>query len=157
MKGKPIRIVCVGKLKQDFCQKAWEYYLSAARKWRPIEVLELRDAPADLPPARRVEEEGKRIAAALGGRDGAIPLSENGRQLASETFADFLRQWDEREGKRLSFIIGGPYGLAQSILNSSAFVLSLSAMTWPHELARVLLMEQIFRAMCILGKFPYHH
>lgn len=147
----------MGKLKQDYWREAWLHYLAACRKWRPIEVVEVKDGAASLNRIRRCEEECSRLSGALDGRDAAIALSENGRQLTSQSFAEFLRKWDDREQKRINFIIGGPFGLTESFLENCADTLSLSSMTWPHELARVLLSEQIFRALCILGNFPYHH
>lgn len=156
MKGRPIRIVCVGKLKQDYWRAAWLHYLEACRKWRPVEVVEVKDGGGSHN-LKRSEEECGRIAAVLDGRDVAIALSENGCQMDSLSFAEFLRKLDEREQKRINFIIGGPFGLTQSFLGNCVCVLSMSAMTWPHELARVMLAEQLFRALCILGNFPYHH
>ena len=122
-----------------------------------MEVVEIRDSSASLSPGERVQEECARIRNCLSGRDAAVALSEGGKQMSSAAFAEFLRDWDEKEQKRLNFVIGGPFGLSPDFLADSYRLLSLSSMTWPHELARILLAEQIFRAGCIKNNFPYHH
>ena len=157
MKGKLTRIVCVGKLKHGIWREAWEHYLAQAAKWRDLEIVEIKDSPASLPTERRIEEDCARIQASLANRDAAFALAERGRMMDSISFANFLRDWDEKEQKKLTFIVGGPFGLSPSFLDNCAGLISLSTMTWPHELCRIMLVEQIFRAGCILNHFPYHH
>lgn len=118
-----------------------------------MEVLEIKDGNG----AARICQEGERIVAQLRPKDVIIALSETGQSFTSSQFASFLRINDEDAAGRLTFIIGGPFGLAPDVLDHSRFQLCLSAMTWPHELARVLLLEQLFRAETILHNTPYHH
>lgn len=157
MKGKALRIICVGKLRQDWWRPAFAHYLEAARKWRNIDLIEVKDGKSGRLPEERAAEECAKILDCLASRDAVVALSEKGRLMSSEKFAAFLQNWDDREQKRLNFIVGGPYGLTPAFLKDCADILSLSPMTWPHELARILLLEQLFRADCIINRFPYHH
>lgn len=124
---------------------------------RPIDCLEIRDASSSLPADARKLQESQYILQQVTGKDLLIGLHEKGAIMTSPEFAAFLRNLDEKDQRRINFIIGGPFGLSAPLLEKCACKISLSAMTWPHELARVLLLEQIFRAECILRNYPYHH
>lgn len=150
-------IICVGKIKTPYWQKACGHYLTRLSSWRKIVCLETRDSAAALPPAARLKEESCRILACLQPSCLAIALHEQGDQMNSRQFAAFLRHCDEKLMQTPCFIIGGPFGLDKAVLDACARRLSLSAMTWPHELARALLLEQIYRAESILRGAPYHH
>lgn len=152
-----MRIIAVGKLKAPFWREAADHYLRLLRKLRPVELIEVRDADASLPEKERIAVEGGRLLACLSGREMPIALDAGGKPLDSHAFARFLRQCEERAGKAPGFVIGGPFGLDASVLGACRHCLSLSPMTWPHELARVMLLEQLFRAENILRGFPYHH
>lgn len=154
---KEARIICIGKIKTDYWRNACEYYAKLLKQWRKLEITELRDADGALSQEQRKDQEEQRILAAIGNRDLPIILSETGKSLTSREFADFIRDCDERLQKRPAFIVGGPFGLASTIIKKDWPVISLSAMTFPHELARVVLLEQIYRAEAILHNRPYHH
>lgn len=115
----------------------------------------MRDSGGDI--KERNHQEGVRILASLKQSDLPIALDAAGAAFTSREFAQFLAACDLSLRKRPAFIIGGPYGLAPEVLAACAQRISLSAMTFPHELARVLLLEQIYRAETILRNFPYHH
>lgn len=85
-----------------------------------------------------------------------IALDERGSQLTSGGFADLIRRHLERGTSDLAFLIGGPDGLAEALCKDAALVLSFGSMTWPHRLCRVMLAEQIYRAVTILVNHPYH-
>ena len=155
MQGKPLRLLCVGKLKASFWKEAADDYLKRIERMRPLTITEIRDG-GGVPKARR-EDESARLLSALDASDFAIALDESGQSLSSREFAALLRKIDEEALGRPCFIIGGPFGLAQTLLEKSRRILSLSLLTWPHELARVLLLEQIFRAECLRRNIPYHH
>ncbi len=150
-------LICVGRLKTSYWQEACEHYLKLLRNWRRIECIETRDSPPALPAEARVEKESAQILARLASGYYAIALHDTGRQFSSRQFAELLNQCDTRHIKTPAFIIGGPFGLSQKVLEACHISLSLSPMTWTHELSKVLLLEQLYRAESILRGTPYHH
>ena len=147
----------MGKVKTPFWREAAAHYAERLGRWRRVELTEVRDGDAALAPAARSAQEGQRLLEALGSPGvAAIALDERGEALDSPGLAALLRRYDD-QALRPAFVIGGPFGLSPAVLAASSRRLSLSAMTWPHELARVLLLEQLYRAECILRKVPYHH
>lgn len=121
----------------------------------PIRLVEI--APRRrLPPERRLAEEAEQLLHALPAGALMVALDEHGRQLDSVTFARQLGRWRDRGESDLAFLIGGPDGLAASVLNRAAALLALGPMTWPHRLVRVMLAEQLYRARSILAGHPYH-
>ena len=139
MTGKPLRLISVGRLKTPFWKDAAAHYLARITRWRRLECTEVRDGDAALPPDRRNSLEGRRILEALAPQDVPLVLDERGLSLTSPQLAALLGQLDQEARGRAYRLI------------------SLSAMTLPHELARVVLLEQLYRAECILRKVPYHH
>lgn len=101
--------------------------------------------------------EGRRILEALAPQDIPLVLDEHGRRYTSPQLAALLLQLDNDARGRACFIVGGAWGLDKSVLQRAHQCISLSDMTLPHELARVVLFEQVYRAECILRKVPYHH
>lgn len=120
---------------------------------RTVEFAESRAQTA----AARKAEEGARILAAAGERDGVIvALDETGKLLSSREFAGRIAAWRDDGRRAVHFAIGGPDGHARDVLDRADLVLSLGRMTYPHQIARVLLAEQIYRACTILAGHPYH-
>lgn len=151
-----MRLFCVGKLKTAFWREAAAHYQKRIGRWRKVEVIEVRDGDAALAPAMRSAQEGERLLAVLAREAMPVALDMGGEALDSSAFAAFLRRFDEMS-LRPAFVIGGAFGLSPEALGACGHRISLSCMTWPHELARVLLLEQIYRAECILHHVPYHH
>ncbi len=147
-----ILIAAVGRARRGPVKDLYEDY--AGRLPWPVR---LREFEADK--SRRAAERAKREAASLGDAvpKGALTicLDAAGEALSSETFAHRLEDWSDRTAD-LAFLIGGPDGLEASLRKRSDHVLSLGPMTWPHLLARVMLVEQLYRASCILAGHPYH-
>ena len=106
--------------------------------------------------ALRIAEEQRMIAGALPSRGFTVVLDERGKAMASEAFAQMLQRYLDDGTPEVSFIIGGPDGHAVETRTSAGLLLSLGAMTWPHRLVRVMLFEQIYRAMTIMLGHPYH-
>lgn len=147
-----ILIAAVGRARRGPVKDLFDDY--AGRLPWPVR---LREFEADK--SRRAAERAKREAASL---VGAVPkgalticLDAAGDALSSEAFARRLEDWSDRTAD-LAFLIGGPDGLEASLRKQSNHVLSLGPMTWPHLLARVMLVEQLYRASCILSGHPYH-
>jgi 23S rRNA (pseudouridine1915-N3)-methyltransferase len=154
MKG--IHILAVGRLKTPCWRAAAEYY--AARLARRLSLREsiVKDADARLEPSLRKMLEADRLLKTCRCGEVLVCLDENGESRTSGQFAGFLRALFDA-GKTPCFVVGGAYGLDQKILRSAELCLSLGAMTFPHELARVLLLEQVYRADSILAGTGYHH
>jgi len=140
-----LRVIWAGKTKARFYQDAIVEYSSRLKKLISFEIVEIREEPS--PRARKQ----KGTAALLQKRQAAITvvLDSKGKQLSSEQFAAWLGQLTQD----VDFIVGGPEGLE---IPSSATTISFGSMTFPHELARVMLLEQLYRALTILKKIPYH-
>ncbi len=144
-------------MKTPFWKDAAAHYLTRIKRWRHLEYTEVRDGDAALPPDQRNALEGRRIVEALAPQDVALVLDERGQKLSSPQLAALLRRLDQEARGRACFVVGGAWGLDDSVRQRAFKVLSLSDMTLPHELARVVLLEQVYRAECILRKVPYHH
>lgn len=151
------RIICVGRIKAGYWKEACAHYLRLLEPFMAVEVTEVRDGDARLDTGARCCQEGERLIAALGRNDWPIALHEKGRMVDSREFAKLLQDCEELRMKRPTFLIGGPFGLSESVLELTAAKISLSAMTWPHELARTLVLEQLYRAESIIRNTPYHH
>ncbi len=117
----------------------------------------MRDAESDQGVARRVETEGARLLEQAHPRDRLVVLDERGVELTSPGLARALDTWDRQGQGRITFVIGGPFGLSDAVRARAFMLLRLSAMTLPHELARVVLMEQLYRAESLRANVPYHH
>ena len=136
-----IKIFAVGKLKKDYNKFAVEDYLERIRFYMPIEVIE-------------VSEEN--VFDKLDKDNFNIILDGRGKELSSLEFATFISQTISRQNKDIAFFIGGADGFDEEFLKKGNFVLSLSKLTFPHELARLILLEQIYRAFTIINNEKYH-
>lgn len=157
MKARPIELLCIGKLKTAYWIDAFRHYQKMLEKWRQINLREVKDAPGAMPPEKRREDEGRRLLSQIDNGSINIALTDKGKMCDSNGFAALLQNWHNRECRPLCFIIGGPFGLSESVIERCEYKLSLSLMTLPHELARVLLLEQLYRAHSIMAKTGYHH
>ena len=156
-----IRIVCAGKLKESYYREAADEYAKRICRYVPLEIEEVADEriPETFSPAQEriaVEKEGKRILERIGAKDHVIALCIDGKQYDSVAFAGRLNALAEEGKSRIVFVIGGSSGLSGEIVGRSDERLSLSRMTFPHRIARVLLLEQIYRACKILRHETYH-
>ncbi len=155
MSLKPLHIISVGRPRAVFWRDAAAHYLERLSHWRAVTETVIRDADAALPIARKAADEGKRILAALTPRDIPVCLDEHGVAMTSVEFSRFLR--DISVEGRPCFIVGGPYGLDDAVLSSARRLVCFGPQTLPHELARVVLLEQLYRAESLLRNTPYHH
>jgi 23S rRNA (pseudouridine1915-N3)-methyltransferase len=153
---KPIRLLVVGQLKAAWFREAAAHYLTALRRHVPAEEIVVRDARTARA-ERRKTEEGRDILDRLTPRDTLIALDEGGRSLPSRELASWLGRLLADPGRRPCFVVGGAFGLAPEVLARAEASLALGPGTLPHELARVVLYEQLYRAATILAGTPYHH
>jgi 23S rRNA (pseudouridine1915-N3)-methyltransferase len=151
------RIVAVGKPRaQNIAAAIQEYETRAARYW-PLEVHEVREEPARSATAEQVRErEGERLRAAAGAGALLMACDATGEPWTSAELASWMRAERERAGRDVAFVIGGAYGLSAAVRDAAAKRLSLSRFTFPHELARLVLAEQLYRAGTIVRGEPYH-
>lgn len=154
---KPLRLIAVGRLKSPFWKDAAAQYVKRLSHWRALTETQLKDGDPALPAERRNEQEGRAILAALTPRDIPVCLDERGELLTSRAFARLLETLSANAGRAPCFIIGGAYGLDRAVLAAARHTLALGPLTLPHELARVVLLEQLYRAEAILRNVPYHH
>ena len=157
MSLKKLRIIAVGALRSPHWKAAAAHYLERLKHWRRIHEHVVKDADASLPEAERVRLEGQRLLRTVRTDDYLICLDERGKNMSSRAFAAFLDEVSTKASSTPCFVLGGPFGLAETVRSQARFLLSLGPMTLPHELARVLLLEQVYRAESILRKTPYHH
>lgn len=152
-----LHVIAIGDRLVDWQQAACDDY--ARRFVRPwsVELLALRAEPRSegRPVERMAAAEGERLLAALPRGARRVVLDERGRGLSTRQLADCMREWSA-DGGDAAFLLGGPDGHAPSVRESADLMLALSPMTLPHGLARVLLLEQLYRATTILAGHPYH-
>jgi len=152
-----LRLIAVGKLRGAIWLPAATEYNRRMQRYVKFDLVEIRDSIGKgLPDATALIEEGKVLAQSLEPGNYLIALDREGKALDSEQFAKLLQKQIDAGIRKVDFVIGGPLGLEQQIVAKANLRLSLSAMTLPHELARVVLLEQLYRALTILRGEPYH-
>jgi 23S rRNA (pseudouridine1915-N3)-methyltransferase len=135
----------------DFTQRIANYY---PVEWR---LFNLKKTAVSFTQQKLRQEENELIQAALKSEDWLVCLDEKGKSLTSRKLAAFIQDRGNEAVKKLVFLIGGAYGLDESLLKKSKFTWSLSALTFPHQLVRLILVEQIYRACTIGRNEKYHH
>jgi 23S rRNA (pseudouridine1915-N3)-methyltransferase len=159
MAGYPIQIqiIAVGKLKQSFWQAATQEYLERLQRYAAVEIGEVRDVLGRGKSEKEaLEEEAAEISKRLQPQALQVALDKDGKQFSSEQFAVLLKKEIDNGRRLCQFVIGGPAGLAPGLMKLASLRLSLSAMTFPHEMARAVLLEQLYRAFTILRGEKYH-
>lgn len=157
-----IKIIGVGKIKEKFYKEAIDEYMKRMGFYNKIEIIEVPDeqAPENLSEKeidQVKEKEAERILSKIEDSDYVISLEILGKQMTSEKFAEFIQtEMLEGYGRNMVFVIGGSNGLSVEVSNRSNYKLSFSKMTFPHQLMRVVLLEQIYRAFRIINGHPYH-
>jgi 23S rRNA (pseudouridine1915-N3)-methyltransferase len=150
-----IRIVAVGRLDADL-RPAFEHYRRLLTPRVELTVREVREvALRGRSPQEVLRLEGERLSSALAGARQVVALDAGGRTYDSEAFAGRLAAW--LDGGLLTFVLGGSLGMAEPVKAAALERLSLSALTLPHQLARVVLLEQLFRGLKIAAGEAYHH
>ncbi len=156
-----VTLICVGKLKEAFLQAACDEYCKRLKTLCKCTVIELpperlSDAPSPGEIAAALEKEGRRILEKVPSGAAVISMCIEGRQLSSEELAQTLASFAVSGTGSLAFVIGGSFGLSDTVKQKSALRLSVSRMTFPHQLFRVMLLEQIYRALQINAGAKYH-
>lgn len=156
-----INVIAVGKIKEKFMKDACAEYAKRLGRFCKLNIVELADEPMSERPSESekqmvLQKEGTKILNAIKNTDVLITLCVEGKQMASETFASYLQDECVKGANSFTFVIGGSLGLLEEIKQRSKLRLSFSEMTFPHQLMRVVLLEQIYRAFKINANESYH-
>ena len=139
-----LRLIAVGKIKEVYYKEACAEYQKRLQRYCSLDIIEIRDSGK--------EKEAEKIQQNI--KDSfVVVLAEEGKQYTSLQFAELIK----KTAKDITFILGGAYGLEQRVKQRANLLLSLSAMTFPHELCRVIFLEQLYRACTIIKNEKYHH
>lgn len=154
-----ITLLTIGKTTQKNVDELIRMYAGRVSHYVDFSVESIPDlrSTRGLTEAQQKMREGEMILAALKPSDRVVLLDEKGRDFTSREFSREIQKRMSAADKRLVFVVGGPYGFSDSVYGRADSLMSLSRMTFPHELVRVFFVEQIYRAMTILRGEPYHH
>ncbi len=154
-----IALIVVGKTSQPYLTEGIDEYISRIKRYMPFELYvipELKNT-RNLTMEQQKNREGDAILKTLQHSDCVILLDEHGKELTSLQFAAYIEQKQQSSARRLVFVIGGPYGFSPDVYERCQEKLSLSKMTFSHQMVRLFFTEQLYRAMTILNNEPYHH
>lgn len=149
-----INIICIGKLKEKYLVDAEKEYVKRLSRFCELKIIELNEERENTPNA--LLKEAERILPKINDKDFVIALAIEGRKRDSEDFSKDIISIFESGKQSISFVIGGSEGLDESVKNRADYLLSFSDMTFPHQLMRIILLEQLFRAYKIANKEKYH-
>jgi 23S rRNA (pseudouridine1915-N3)-methyltransferase len=156
-----ITLICVGKLKEKYLSQGVEEYAKRLSRYCTLDIIELADEKTPDNAGEALEDiikkkEGERILKALKEDSYCIALAINGNMQSSEELASKIDTLGVSGTSHISFIIGGSLGLSEEVIKRADYQLSFSKMTFPHQLMRMILLEQIYRAYRIISNQPYH-
>lgn len=154
-----IVVIAVGKTCTDYISRGVDEFLKRANRYLGVELTVIPDIKASkaLTEEAQKQQEGRNILASLQPGDIVTLLDERGKELTSREFSGMIERRMVQGTKRLVFVIGGPYGFSKEVYERADSKLSLSRMTFTHEMVRLFFVEQIYRAMTIMRGEPYHH
>ncbi len=156
-----ISIICVGRIKEKYWNDAIAEYTKRLSRYTKLQVIEVADEKTPDGASEAIcdqikKKEADRILKALDENAFVCTLEIKGKRFTSEGFADFIKERQVKGDSHIQFVIGGSLGLHESILKRSDMAISFSDMTFPHQMMRVILLEQIYRGYRIINGEPYH-
>jgi 23S rRNA (pseudouridine1915-N3)-methyltransferase len=153
-----IKFLWIGKTKNSSVQSLVSDYFDRVRHLVPCEIIEARDLAKRraLRPVELIKAEGEELGKLIPDSGRLVALDEKGTEFTSQGFSRWLSSEQNTGARSITFVIGGPEGLSDMISKRAHLILSLGKMTWTHEMCRVLLLEQVYRALCIMRNIPYH-
>lgn len=156
-----INVIGVGKIKEKYLKLGIDEFKKRLSKYCKLDIIELDDekAPEKLSEKEMImvkEKEGKKILSKIKDTSYVIALAIDGKNLSSEEIADKMSDLAVRGNSNITFVIGGSLGLSDEVLDRADYKLSFSKMTFPHQLMRLILLEQVYRAYRINNNEPYH-
>lgn len=154
-----IVLIVIGKTDAGYFVEAIREYANRLVHYLPFEMQVIPDIKnvKNLSEAQQKEKEGELILKTLQAADHLVLLDEKGKEFTSMQFAAYLEKKMHTVPKRLVFVIGGPYGFSEAVYRAAAEKISLSKMTFSHQMIRLIFTEQLYRALTILNNEPYHH
>ncbi len=152
-------LIAIGKTDEEYLEYGIKKYSDRIARYAPFELKILPDVRRGKAIAedQQKRQEGQMILKELAGGDVLVLMDEGGKELTSRGFADFYQQIANQGAKRLVFVIGGPYGFSDEVYQKANYKVSLSRMTFSHQMVRLIFAEQLYRAHTILRGEPYHH
>jgi 23S rRNA (pseudouridine1915-N3)-methyltransferase len=152
-----IKLIVIGETNNKYLKQLVDQYISKLKYYIKFELIVLKDERKRLQQSVQIKKEGEKILSILKKNDFIILLDENGEQHSSVGFSKFIQKKLNSGMKTLTFIVGGPYGFSEEVKDISNQQLSISKMTFSHEMIRLFFTEQLYRAFSILNNEPYHH
>jgi len=154
-----ISLIQVGKTTDKNISDVVDLYTTRIKKYSGFEIISLPDVKntRNMSVQEQKLKEGKKIIQSVGQDDYVILLDERGKELRTVDFSKFLEKIFMLPKKRIVFVIGGSWGFSDEVYNRADFKMSLSKMTFPHQLVRLLFLEQLYRIFTIIKGEPYHH
>ncbi len=154
-----IKLVCIGKTDKKELEELIDIYSNRLQHYIKFEFEVIPDLKKtkNLDENQQKSKEGELILSGIQNSDFLVLLDENGKQFSSETFSEYIQKRMNTGLKRLIFVIGGPYGFSEEVYKRANSKVSLSKMTFSHQMVRLFFTEQLYRAFTILKNEPYHH
>ena len=154
-----ITLLVIGKTEADYLKKGIDVYLKRLEHYLPfsLEVIPALKNTKNLTEEQQKQKEGELILTQIKPGDYLVLLDENGKQFSSVKFAGYIEKMMIAGTRSMIFVIGGPYGFSEQVYQKANSKISLSEMTFSHQMVRLIFVEQVYRAMTILKGEPYHH
>ncbi|HUX58425.1 MAG TPA: 23S rRNA (pseudouridine(1915)-N(3))-methyltransferase RlmH [Bacteroidales bacterium] len=154
-----IALLQTGKTTDKNIAEVVDLYASRINKYSVFEIITLPDIKntRNMPVQEQIMKEGKKIIQSINNDDYIILLDERGKEFRTIEFSDWLEKIFMFPKKRIVFVIGGPWGFSEEVYDRADFRMALSKMTYPHQLVRLLFLEQLYRVFTIIKGEPYHH
>jgi len=151
-----IECIFLGQTNEGYLEKGIADFQKRLERYCQVRIKVVKERKGRLADQVRIDTEGRDLLEQIEPKSLVVALDRTGRQVGSEGFAALLQQWQDQNRRTASFVIGGSLGLSREVLSAADLVLSLSQMTFTHEMARLLLLEQVYRAFTILAGSKYH-
>ncbi len=154
-----ITILCVGKTEESYIQQGIDIFKKRLEHYISFEILEvsLQKKWNKLPPEQQKQKEAELVLPQIAKRDYCVLLDEKGKSFSSVAFSGFLQQQMNHSVRSILFVVGGPWGFSKDVVDAAHMKLSLSPMTFSHQMVRLFFVEQLYRAMTILRNESYHN
>lgn len=151
-----LKLIAVGKLKEKWLVQAVAEYQKRLSRFTTLDIVEVSDSPDKLEPAVAMKKEGERVLAKVSPSDYLVLVDLHGQEMDSIKFSETVTDWTVKSGGRVVFVIAGSGGFDQAIRQRANESVCLSKLTFPHQIVRVLLLEQLYRSFKIRANETYH-